>query len=394
MEPAQAAVLSPRMPDQRGLLYIPTKGFVLKRIILLLLFAVSLQGCGPEEPIRIGFITGTSGYMADMGISARYALLLAVDQCNEKGGIHGRRVALEIRDNQHDVDTAVKDVQELIEQGVDAMIGPMSSTIAMAILPYLNRSRMVTVSPTASTTRLSGRDDYFFRVCPSAGAHARVNADYQIRSGNMQRITVAFHSGNPSFCESFIKNFKQTFQAGGGEILSVTSFTSKDGRSFFQIADELLKEKPDGILIVANAMDSAMLCQQIRKISPSVKITLSNWSASHRFIALGSGAVEGTTLPISVDWNSPLPRYQKFRKIFFDRYQLEPGIVSLNAYNAVQVVLSALKARKSGQNLKEAILFWTEFNGLQRKIKFDAYGDMNAGVLMYTIRNHQFEALE
>ena len=332
--------------------------------------------------------------MADMGISARYALLLAVDQCNEKGGIHGRRVELVIRDNQHNVDMAVKDVQELIEQGVDAMIGPMSSTIAMAIVPYLNQCRMVTVSPTASTIQLSGQDDYFFRVCPTTGAQARVNADYQIQSGNMQRITVAFHSGNPSFCESFIKDFRKTFQAGGGKILSVISFTSEDGRSFFQIADELLKDRPDGILIVANAMDSAMLCQQIRKISSSVKITLSSWSASYRFIELGSWAVEGTTLPISVDWNSPHPQYKKFRKIFFDRYQLEPGIGRLNGYNAAQVVLSALKARKSGQSLKEAILCLNEFNGLQRKIKFDAYGDINAGVSMYTIRNHQFEALE
>lgn len=370
------------------------KGSVLKQIIFLLFFTVSLQGCGPQEPIRIGFVTGTSGHMADMGISARYAIQMAVDQCNEAGGIRGRRVALIIRDNQHDADAAIKDVQELIELGIDAMIGPMSSTIATAIVPYLNQARMVTVSPTATTTQLSGRDDYFFRVCPTADTQARVNAGYQIQSGNMQRITVAFHMENPSFCESFIENFRETFQAGGGEILSVISFSSKDERSFLDIADELLTNKPDGILIVANAMDSAMLCQQIRKITPSVKITLSSWSASQRFIELGSQAVEGSTLPISVDWNSPQPRYVKFKTDYYSRYRLEPGIGSLNGYNAAQVVLTALKSCKSGQSLKDAILFLGEFDGLQRKIKFDAYGDINGTVSMYTIRNHQFEAVE
>nr|WP_320193142.1 ABC transporter substrate-binding protein [uncultured Desulfobacter sp.] len=370
------------------------KGSALKQNILLLFFVVCLQGCGTQEPIRIGFITGTSGHMADMGISARYALQLAVAQCNEAGGIHGRRVELIIKDNQHDADAAIKDVQELIELGVDAMIGPMSSTIATAIVPYLNQSRMVTVSPTATTTLLSGQDDYFFRVCPTADTQAQVNADYQIQSGNMQRITVAFHRGNPSFCESFIENFKKTFQAGGGEINSVISFTSEDGRSFFEIADELLANKPDGILVVANAMDSAMLCQQIRKINSTVKITLSSWSASQRFIELGSQAVEGSTLPISVDWNSTAPRYKKFKNDFYSRYRLEPGIGSLNGYNAGQVVLTSLKARKSGKNLKETILLLGEFNGLQRKIKFDAYGDMKGGVFMYTIRNHKFEAVE
>nr|WP_321396329.1 ABC transporter substrate-binding protein [uncultured Desulfobacter sp.] len=366
----------------------------IKHVIVALFFTFFVQGCGPEDPVRIGFITGTSGHMADMGISARYALLLAVDQCNETGGIHGRRVALVFKDSQHDVATAVKDVQELIALKVDAIIGPMSSTIAMAIVPYLNRSKVVTVSPTATTTQLSGQDDYFFRVCPSAGAQAHVNAAYQLQSANMKRISVAFHSGNPSFCSSFIKQFRETFHNGGGKILFVTGFTSEDGRSFSQIADDLLADRPDGILIIANAMDSAMLCQQIRKISSSVKITLSSWSASRRFIELGSGAVEGTTLPISVDWNSSHPRYKKFQKLFYERYGIEPGIGSLNAYNAAQVVLSALKVRQSGKNLKETILAMGEFEGLQRTIQFDAYGDMNAGVFMYTIRNHQFEALD
>jgi branched-chain amino acid transport system substrate-binding protein len=95
-----------------------------------------------------------------------------------------------------------------------------------------------------------------------------------------------------------------------------------------------------------------------------------------------------------VDWNSAHPRYKNFQKLFYDRYGLDPGIGSLNAYNAAQVVLSALKARKSGKNLKETILFMGEFEGLQRTIKFDACGDMNAGVFMYTIRNHQFQALD
>ena len=365
----------------------------IKQVVVVLFFIFFVQGCGSEEPVRIGFITGTSGHMADMGISARYALLLAVDQCNETGGIHGRRVELVIRDNQQDVATAVKDVQELVAQKVDAIIGPMSSTIAVAIAPYLNRSKIVTVSPTATTTELSGQDDYFFRVCPSAGAQARVNADYQLGSANMKRVSVAFHSGNPSFCASFIKHFRETFQNGGGKILFVTGFTSQDGRSFSQIADDLIADSPDGILIIANAMDSAMLCQQIRKISPSVKITLSSWSASRRFIELGSGAVEGTTLPISVDWNSIDPRYKKFQKLFYDRYSLEPSIGSLNTYNAAQVVLSALKVHQSGRDLKETILAMGQLEGLQRTIQFDAYGDMNAGVFMYTIRKYQFEAL-
>ena len=58
-----------------------------------------------------------------------------------------------------------------------------------------------------------------------------------------------------------------------------------------------MADSPDGILIIANPMDSALLCQQIRKANPSIKITLSNWSATGRFTELGGRAVEGVTMP-------------------------------------------------------------------------------------------------
>jgi branched-chain amino acid transport system substrate-binding protein len=390
--------IAPPRPDEEGRASLSgttsAKGPILKQIALLILFAVSLHGCGTKEPIRIGFVTGTTGHMADMGVEARYGIRIALDQCNEKGGIHGRRVELIVRDDQANAEAVVKDVQELIAQKVDAVIGPMSSTIAMAIVPYLNESRMITVSPTATTPLLSGRDDYFFRVCSIASVYARLNAEYQIRSGNMRRITVALYGGNPSFCEPFMEDFKNTFTAGGGNILSIIKFTANDGRSFSRIADELLQADPDGILIIANAMDSAMLCQQIRKISPSVNLTLSPWSNTQRFIELGGKAVEGVTLATSVDWDSLLPQYQHFRKILFDRYGRGPSISNFNAYNAARVVLTALNSRKPGRSLKDTILSLGEFEGLQGKIRFDAYGDVKNAAFMRIIRNHKFAALE
>lgn len=104
----------------------------------------------------------------------------------------------------------------------------------------------------------------------------------------------------------------------------------------------LLAVDPDGLLIIANPMDSAFLCQQIRKSNPSAKITLSNWASTQRLIELGGRAVEGVTLPIAFGWNSPSPPYQTFRKIYLDRFHREPGFPGFYAYNAAQVVLTAL----------------------------------------------------
>jgi branched-chain amino acid transport system substrate-binding protein len=63
-------------------------------------FCAFVLGCGPSEPIRIGFVGGMSGRIADLGIAGRDAAQLAVEWRNEDGGIHGRRVQVIIKDDE------------------------------------------------------------------------------------------------------------------------------------------------------------------------------------------------------------------------------------------------------------------------------------------------------
>lgn len=53
---------------------------------------VLLAGCDSSKPIKIGFVAGTSGRVADLGISGRDAVQLLVDQANEEGGIRGSHI--------------------------------------------------------------------------------------------------------------------------------------------------------------------------------------------------------------------------------------------------------------------------------------------------------------
>ncbi len=58
------------------------------------------------------------------------------------------------------------------------------------------------------------------------------------------------------------------------------------------------------------------------------------------------------------------------------------------------VVLTALNALAPKQNLKAAILRTGEFEGLQGKLMFDAYGDVEKFAVMRIIRNRKFAGLE
>jgi branched-chain amino acid transport system substrate-binding protein len=365
------------------------------RFFLSILLGVLIAGCNTEQPIRIGFLGSLSGRVADMGMSARNAVQLAVEECNEQGGIHGRRVTLIIKDDRQDAETAVQAAQELVEANVAAIVGPLVSNMATVVVPHLNEAQLLTVAPTVTTPHLSGQDDYFFRVCIASREHAFRSARYQIESGDMRRVAVVYDGGNRTFSENWLADFKKPFVAGGGKILTVIEYKEKDGRSFSDIARALLADEPDGILIIANPMDSGLLCQQIRQSDSSIKITLSNWGASQRLLEMGGNAIEGVTLPIAFDWDSPSPPYRAFRRKYLERYQREPGFAGVYAYDAVQVVLTALKASELQKPLKAVLLSIGEFDGLQGGIRFDAYGDVApARAAIRIVSNRKFVAVE
>ena len=356
---------------------------------------ITFLGCNTTEPIKIGFVAGTSGRVADLGTSGRDAAQLVVEQCNRNGGISGRQIQLLFKDDQQNPDIARQAVHELISDGVVAIIGPMTSDMALAVTPLLNDARVPAVSPTATTQQLSGKDDFFFRVCATAREYATKSARYHVTTGDMQRIAAVYDLNNRSFCENWLENFETTFSGGGREIITAVGFKTEAKRTFLEIARELLAAGPDGVLIIANSMDSAVLCQQIRKLDPDIRITIADWGGTERLLELGGKAVEGVTVVQTINRDSPAPRYQAFRKAYMERYQREPGFPGVYTHDAAQVILAALSAQKKGQNLKETILSLGSFEGLQGKFNFDDFGDVkrsNASISI--VRNQKFVVVE
>lgn len=361
-----------------------------------LLIAVALLGCESiEEPIRIGFVAGTSGRVADLGLSGRDAVQLIVEQINSSGGITGRKIELHIKDDKQQPEVARQAVNELINEGVVAIIGPMTSDMAVAVTPLLNEARMLNVSPTVTTQQLSGLDDYFFRVSSTTREYATRSARYQIKSDNMRRIAAAYDLNNRSFTENWLDNFTKSFTADGGQIITATGFKTDDNKTLLETARELLAPKPDGVLIIANSMDSALLCQQIRKIAPDMRITLADWGATERLLELGGKAVEGVTVVQTFDRENPAPRYQAFREAYIKRYDREPGFPGVYAYDATEVILTALRAQKRGKTLKETILALRKFEGLQGEFSFDDYGDvMRSNASISVVRDRKFVVVD
>jgi len=95
------------------------------------------QGVSKTE-ILIGTIQDLSGPVAAYGKQARNGLQLRVDEVNEQGGVHGRKIRLIAEDNAYDPKRAVLAAQKLVNQDkvflIASHIGTPQNNAAMPIL--------------------------------------------------------------------------------------------------------------------------------------------------------------------------------------------------------------------------------------------------------------------
>ena len=112
--------------------------------LLALLLASTAAPAAAQSPgiskteILIATIQDLSGPVAAYGKAARNGMQLRVDEINEQGGIHGRKIRLLVEDNGYDPKKAVLAAQKLVTQDkvflIAAHIGTPMNNAAMPVM--------------------------------------------------------------------------------------------------------------------------------------------------------------------------------------------------------------------------------------------------------------------
>ena len=362
------------------------------RPVLGLLAVLALSACGPQEPLRVGFIGGLSDRNSDNGQSGQNGVILAVEQFNRAGGVAGRMVELVSRDDAQNRETAARSAAELVEAKVEAVIGPFTSSMAAVIVPITGKAGIFEVSPTITSMAFHGKDDNLFRINRTTRDNARDYARTLIARGHRQ-IAVAYDTRNRNFTESWLAEFRDAVGAGGATVVAAVAYESAPDSDFAGVVRDMLATRPDSLFFIAGALDVARLAQQARKQAPGLPIGASEWAATEQLIELGGEVVEGLLIVQNYDRDDESARFRDFSEAYFKRFQQNPGYSSVSAYDAATVVLTALKNRSAGETVKAAALRSGPYQGLQQEIAFDANGDTQRKVFFTEIRGGRYVKL-
>ena len=138
-----------------------------------------------DNVFRIGVLLPSSGAGASIGESELAAVRVAIDLARSGGGVNGQNVELLVHDEGADAVAAGVGLQQLLDAHVDAVIGPASSTVAIALAPTIVEADVPACSPSASALALDDFPDknLFFRTIPSDSLQAEAMAEVIEQTG-------------------------------------------------------------------------------------------------------------------------------------------------------------------------------------------------------------------
>lgn len=361
----------------------------IRAVLTCFVVAALMAGCGPREPLLIGFGGPLTGRNADLGNAGLDGVRLALEQQMARGGIHGRRLELALVDDEMDGRLARSRDAVLLDRGIVAMIGHMTSNATVEALPLFNDRGVLLLSPTTSTHEVSGRADWFFRVYPDNHVIAGELGRRAAAVLGLRTAAIIYETSNASFTLSCKEAFTEAFGAGGGKVVCAVAFHTGASTSFGEVARQALVSNPAGLYILANAMDTAMLAQQVAKQGKRPQIMVADWSLTDDLLAHGGRAIEGLFAMHTVDRDNPAPAWMAFREAFRTRYTRSPEFAAVHGYDGARVLLTALERDGRPKELPHTILAIRRFQGVQGEIEFDANGDVKRRLFAIRVRHGQ-----
>lgn len=157
------------------------------------------QPVAAQETIKIGGIAPITGGGAIGGAMSQAAWKLAIDEINADGGILGKKVELVMADTTTDPTHAVSETRRLVDnEKIAALVGPVTSQEAIAVLAVTNDAKLVQVSTAASGQLTPTFAPFHFSTSPLGANQMIPNVDYAIDVLKVSKIAIISDNGGMS----------------------------------------------------------------------------------------------------------------------------------------------------------------------------------------------------
>jgi len=355
-------------------------------IALFLLAAAALGGCRGGDGGEV--VIGIAGPLArPNGRSMRLAAEMAAAEINASGGIDGRRLRLELADDNADPAKAIEVARQLRgNAAVVAVVGHVNSTASLKAATIYNAVNndsvpgepVLQVSPASSSPQLTAAGDWTFRICPTDLEFSPVLARWASQLGR-RRAAVLY--ANDDYGQGVKTTFSDAFTRAGGQIVSGDPYlpaTYESPEALDPFLVRAFRRGADALVIGGQAPEGLKIIAAARRLGFTGPILGADGLTG---VKDGGPVAEGVYVTSAFLPDRPAKKAQDFVQAYRQRYNETPDHRGAMTYDVLYLLKEAIEregtGRRAVRDYVAAIgISRPKFEGVSGSIQFDRNGDV------------------
>ncbi len=312
--------------------------------------AAADQGVSDDEVV-IGTHQDLSGPITFWGVPVRNGMVMAVEEINTAGGIHGRQLKLVVEDSGYDPKKAVLATQKLLNRDeIFVMAGAMGTPTVLASMPLVLRQGLAHVFPlTAAKQMYEPFDKLKFALFAPYYHAMRAGTKWMVENHGKTRVCALYQ--DDEFGLNGHRGVVAQLEAMGMALVETTTY--KRGATDFssQIA-RLRAAECDLVTLQSVIRETVGSMAEARKIGWDVDFLVNQAGYAPEVVMLGKEVVEGlyamgmTPIP---DYDSASTDVQAWMDRYRERFDADANIQAVAGYQVIQ--LTALGMQNAGPDL-------------------------------------------
>ena len=369
-------------------------------LLLLNLSACTKTGEKAEVPavssdneILIGEFGSLTGSEASFGISTDEGVRLAVEEINGAGGVKGKKLKIDVVDDQGKQEETQSAVTKLVTHDkVVALIGEVASSRSLIAAPIAQEFKVPMISPASTNPKVTEKGDYIFRVCFIDSFQGTVMAKFAYQNLKVKKVAI-LRDVKSDYSDGLSKYFKETFVKLGGKIVDEETYISQSDIDFKAQLTAIKSNKPEAIFIPGYYTEVGLIARQARELGLKIPLLGGDGWDSPKLSEIGKEAVDGSFLSDHYTTDSTEPRVQKFISMYKAKYKTVPDAMAALAYDATKVLADAMERAKSlgGDDIRQAIAETKDFPGVTGKITIDRQRNPEKSAVVVKVSGNSFK---
>ncbi|WP_427042278.1 ABC transporter substrate-binding protein [Fusobacterium sp. SB021] len=366
--------------------------------VVLMGAALLLTACGGAKEssqeakvMKLGGIGPLTGPLAIYGVTSTNGSKLAFEEINKNGGILGKQVEYIVLDEKGDSTEAVTAYNKLVDEGVVALIGDITSKPSLAVAEVAAQDNLPMITPTGTQFNITEAGPNVFRVCFTDPYQGVVLANFAKNNLNAETAAVVVNNSS-DYSDGVAKAFVEQAEKLGLKVVAKEGYSDGD-KDFRAQLTKILPTNPDVLVVPDYYEQVALITTQAREVG--IKATFvgpDGWDGVAKTLdASAYGAVENSYFTNHYSLQDQSPKVQNFLKAYKEAYNEEPSAFSALSYDAAYMMKAAIE--KAGTTDKQAVvdaLKNLDYDGVTGHLTFDENNNPVKAVTVLKIVNGEY----